>query len=76
MLGTSDWILMFRGPCIVIYSNNKSQRDALFFQMYLIKYVHVSDRSTVHHQEYLNTVYMQQVFVMLVLLAFASVIGS
>jgi len=30
--------------------------------------------STVHHQEYLNTVYMQQVFVMLVLLASASVV--
>ena len=27
--------------------------------------------STVHHQEYLNTVYTQQVFVMLVLLASA-----
>ena len=31
--------------------------------------LHVSDVSTVHHQEYLNTVYTQQVFVMLVLLA-------
>ena len=27
------------------------------------------DRSTVHHQDYLNTVYTQQVFVLLVLLA-------
>jgi hypothetical protein len=34
--------------------------------------LHVSDSSTVHHQEYLNTVYTQQVFVMLVLLASAS----
>jgi len=30
--------------------------------------------STVHHQEYLNTVYTQQVFVILVLLAPASVV--
>jgi len=30
--------------------------------------------STVHHQEYLNTVYTRQVFVMLVLLASASVV--
>jgi hypothetical protein len=30
--------------------------------------------STVHHQEYLNIVYTQQVFVMLVLLAAASVV--
>jgi len=34
--------------------------------------LHVSDRSTVHHQEYLDTVDMQQVFVMLVLLLSAS----
>jgi len=30
--------------------------------------------STVHHQEYLNTVYTQKVFVILVLLASASVV--
>ena len=30
--------------------------------------------STVHHQEYLNTVYRQYVFVMLVLLASVSVV--
>jgi hypothetical protein len=30
--------------------------------------------STVHHQEYLNTVYTQEVFVILVLLASASVV--
>jgi len=36
--------------------------------------LHVSDKSTVHHQEYLNTAYTQQVFVMLVLLASASVV--
>ena len=31
--------------------------------------------STVHHQEYLNTVYTQQVFVILVMLTSASVVG-
>jgi hypothetical protein len=30
--------LTFRGPCIVIYSYNNSQRDALLSQIYLIKY--------------------------------------
>jgi len=30
--------------------------------------------STVHHQEYFNTVYTQYVFVILVLMAFASVV--
>jgi len=29
--------LTFRGPCIVIYSYNKSQRDALFLRFILIK---------------------------------------
>jgi hypothetical protein len=33
----------------------------------------ITDRSTVHHQEYLNTVYTQYVFVMLFLLTSASV---
>ena len=36
------------------------------------KVLHVSDRSTLHHQEYLNTVYTQKVFVILILLASAS----
>jgi len=26
------WFLTFRGTCIVIYSYNKSQRDALFLR--------------------------------------------
>jgi hypothetical protein len=29
--------LTFRGPCIVIYSYNKSQRDALFHKFILVK---------------------------------------
>ena len=30
--------LTFRGPCIVIYSYNKSQLDTLFLKFILIKY--------------------------------------
>ena len=51
--------LTFRGPCIVIYSYNESQRDALFLRFISQSTLHVSDMSTVHHQEYLNTVYTQ-----------------
>jgi len=29
--------LTFRGPCVVIYSYNKSQRDALFLKFVLVK---------------------------------------
>jgi len=29
--------LAFRGPCIVIYSYNKTQRDALFLKFILVK---------------------------------------
>jgi hypothetical protein len=43
-----------------------------FWNLYDKSTLHVSDKSTVHHQEYLNTVYTQYVFVMLVLLASAS----
>ena len=38
------YVLTFRGPCIVIYSYNKSQQDALLLRFVL-------DRPTVHHQE-------------------------
>jgi len=31
------WILTFIGPCIVIYSYNKSQPDALFLKFILVK---------------------------------------
>ena len=61
--------LTFRETCIVIYSYNESQWDALFLKIIWWSTLHVSDMSTVHHQEYLNTIYTQQVFVMLVLLA-------
>jgi hypothetical protein len=59
----------------VIYSYNESQRDALFLRFFFLFSLHVSDTSTVHHQEYLNTVYTQKVFVILVLLASASVVN-
>ena len=40
------------GPCIVIYSYNKMWSDALISQTYFWnKNLHVSDRSSVHHQE-------------------------
>jgi len=60
--------LTFREPCIVIYSYNKSQRDALFLKFILVK------NSTYFGQIYcpssgVSTLYTQQkVFVMLVLL--------
>jgi len=34
---TNFMILTFRGPCIVIYSYNKSHRDALFLNFILVK---------------------------------------
>ena len=52
-----------------MYSYNERQRDALFLNFFLISTLHVSDSSTVHHQEYLNTVHTQQMSVMIVLLA-------
>jgi len=44
--------LTFRGTCIVIYSYNKSQRDALFLDCMWQRNLHVSDSLTVHHQEF------------------------
>ena len=42
----------FRGPSIVLYSYNESQRDALISQIYFWnRTLHVSDRLAVHHQE-------------------------
>jgi hypothetical protein len=57
---------------LLAYSYNESQRDALFLRFIWWGTLHVSDMSTVHHQEYLNTLYTQQVLVILVLLASAS----
>ena len=60
--------LTFRGPCIVIYSYNKSQQDALFLKFILVK------NSTWFRQIYCPSsgvliLYSQQlVFVMLVML--------
>jgi len=55
----SSHYLTFRGPCIVIYSYNKSQRDALFLSFILVK------NSTCFGQIYcpssgVSTLYTQQ----------------
>jgi len=39
------------------YSYNKSPRDAQFLKFILINTLHVSDRSTVHHQESQHWIY-------------------
>jgi len=49
---TRNWMLM-------LHYNNESQRDALFLRFIWWSTLHVSDKSTVHHQEYLNTVCTQ-----------------
>jgi len=38
LTNSTVWNLTFRGPCIVIYSYNKNQRDALFLKFMLVKY--------------------------------------
>jgi hypothetical protein len=44
--------LTFRGPCIVIYSYNKNQRNALISRIYFWnRTLHVSDSFSVYHQE-------------------------
>jgi len=51
-MGTFVNIVMnmtFRGPCIVIYSYNKSQRGALFLRFTWQIILHFSDRSAVHN---------------------------
>ena len=42
-----------------VHSSNENQRDVLFLKFIWQSALNVSDRSTVHHQEYLNTVYTQ-----------------
>jgi len=37
LVSTRSPILTFRGPCILIYSFNKSQQDALFLNFILVK---------------------------------------
>jgi len=43
--------LTFTEFCIVIYSYNESQQQALFLKFILLRALQVSDRSTFHHQE-------------------------
>jgi len=66
--------LTFPGPCVETYPYDKSRRDELFLKFISSNTLHVSDYSTAHHQQYLNTVYRLYVFVMVVLLASASVV--
>ena len=56
----------------VFCSYDESQRDALFLKIYLIKYSTCFGQVHCPSSEYLNTVYTQMIFVMLVLLASAS----
>ena len=53
--------LTFRGSCIVIQSSNKSQQDELFLKFILVKNS-VSDRTTVHHQEFQHSVHRNRYF--------------
>jgi len=48
--------LTFRNPCIVIYILVLKVEEMHCFSN-LFDTLHVSENSTVHHQEYLNTVY-------------------
>jgi hypothetical protein len=43
--------LTFRGPCIVIYSYNKTNEMHYFTNLFWFRTPRVSDRFTVHHQE-------------------------
>jgi hypothetical protein len=55
--------LTFRWPCIAINSYNKNQLDALISQIYFWnKTLHVSDSSSVHHQEFF-TIHTAMVYV-------------
>ena len=50
---TINNFLKFRCPCIVINSYDKPKLDALIFQIYFWnKPLHVSDSSSVHHQDF------------------------
>ena len=49
--------LAFRGPCIVIYSYNKSQRDALFLKFSFGIELYMFRKDLLHIIRSLNTVY-------------------
>jgi hypothetical protein len=49
--------LTFRGPCIVIYSYNKSQQDALFLKFIFAKELHMFRTDLLSIIRSLNTVY-------------------
>ena len=56
LLGSS-FFLTFRGPCIVIYSYNKSQRDALFLKFIFDKELYMFRTDLLSIIRSLNTVY-------------------
>jgi len=61
--------LTFRGPCIVIYSYNKSQKDALFLNFILVKNS-ICFGQTYYPSPVVLILYSQQlVFVVLVMLS-------
>jgi hypothetical protein len=49
--------MTFKGPCIVIYSYNKSQRDALFLKIYFGKELYMFQTDLLSIIRSLNTVY-------------------
>jgi len=49
--------LTFRGPCIVIYSYNKSQQDALFLKFIFDKGLYMFQIDLLSIMRSLNTVY-------------------
>ena len=49
--------LIFIGPCIVIYSYNKSQRDTLFLKFILVKNASCFGQDLLSIIKSLNTVY-------------------
>ena len=52
-----SYLLTFRGPCIVIYSYNKSQQDALFLKIYFDKELYTFQTDLLSVIRSLNTVY-------------------
>jgi len=52
--------LTFREPCIVIYSYNKSQRDALFLKFILAKKLYIFRTDPLSIIRSISTLYTQQ----------------
>ena len=52
--------MIFRGPCIMIYSYNKSQRVELFLKLILINNSIRFGQITVHHQEFQHSIHSRR----------------